>query len=98
MTAVRIAIRQLCRLDEHCSIAEQYEITTRRAVSKVIAPNVPSLYVFVTVRRHTAHGNVVVLSHVPHCISGQQYLYHSLRTAVSPPRHRQELDIESGNA
>ena len=69
MAAVGITICQLCRLDEHCSVTKQHEVTSRRAVIDVVAPDIPRLRVLLTVRRHTAHGDVMVLSHVPHYIT-----------------------------
>ena len=72
IAAIGVAVGQLRRVDRHRSVTKQHEVTSRRAVIEVVSPDVASLRVLLTVRRHTAHRNVVVLSHVPHCIRRQK--------------------------
>jgi len=67
MTAIRIAVGQLCGLDKHRSVAELNEVAASGSVAEVVTPDVPSLPVLFAVRRRTVHGDVVILSHVPHC-------------------------------
>jgi len=72
--AESVTVCQLCRRNQHCPVTEQYEVGARRTVTEVVAPDVPSLGVFFAVRGHTVHRNVVVLSHVPHCIQNSNVI------------------------
>jgi len=65
--AVGVGVGQLCGLDEHGSVAEQHEVAACCSAVEMVAPDVPRVEVLLTVRRHAAHRDIAVLTHVPLC-------------------------------